>query len=298
MVLNDKTSTIPSTDKRFPAVCAAVKEGDLEKVRAALVLEKSTSFVTQAGRVVINGWELPQVLQTRVSSMLGRGEDVSALERFCLRLMKNPSWRSVEQLFPFLQHAGVPITKDGCFLAYKGVNKNYTDKHSGLFDNSPGRAHAMPRNRISDDPDVACHVGFHVGALAYAKDFASGGGRLVVCKVDPMNVVCVPKDASQQKIRVCSYRVVGNYADQLPSTILEEDWLEADDLGDVAEDTTVMVGTPREKNHKYDTMSADELFAQRPRDLQSYAVNQLMVVGLSRLALSKADLVEIILSNR
>ena len=52
----------------------------------------------------------------------------------------------------------------------------------------------------------------HVGALAYAITFCSGGGsRIVICEVDPENVVCVPYDCSQQKMRVCEYKVIGHH---------------------------------------------------------------------------------------
>jgi hypothetical protein len=128
--------------------------------------------------------------------------------------------RSVEQLWNFLQHSNIPLTTNGTFYAYKGVKSDYKDAHSGTIDNSPGAVNKMPRNKISDDPQKDCHFGFHVGALEYARGFSS---LVVVCEVDPEHVVCVPYHLSSQKMRVCEYKVVGNYGGPLPSIVIVPD---------------------------------------------------------------------------
>jgi hypothetical protein len=172
------------------------------------------------GQFTYNGASLPTELNQRVIKMATAGDDPTALFNFWERLQKNPSKRSVDQLFSFLSHQGIPFEKDGTFLAYKGVRSDLKDAHSGKFDNSPGNVHEMPRNQISDDPNHACHEGFHVGALAYASGFSQ---RVVICRVDPEHVVCVPYDASAQKMRVCKYEVIGFHNGQeLSSTVHTE----------------------------------------------------------------------------
>jgi hypothetical protein len=171
------------------------------------------------------GTELPKDINERITQMASNGEDPMPLLRFFERLQRNPSFRSVQQLYPFLKHKGIAITKDGCFFAYKGVNADYTDCHTSKISNVPGTVNKMPRNQISDDPQHACHEGFHVGARSHASGY---GKRMIVCKVDPEHVVCVPYDSSQQKMRVCEYKVVGNYGDDLPDTITDEDDLAPD----------------------------------------------------------------------
>jgi len=175
-------------------------------------------FTIEGETVFYNKERLPSDINARIIAMASKNEDPTPLFNFYERLQKNPSFRSVQQLYGFLQHSGIPLTPDGCFLAYKSVKYDYKDVHSSTFDNSPGKTNEMPRNKISDDPDLACHDGFHVGALSYAQTFHSGG-RIVVCKVDPENVVCVPKDESQRKMRVCKYTIIGNHnGEMLPST--------------------------------------------------------------------------------
>lgn len=195
-------------------------------------------FAVVDGVVRYDGKALPISLNQRIISMVTNGESPSSLFNFWERLQKNPSYRSVHQLWGFLEHANIPLTSNGCFLAYKSVRQDYKDYHSNLFDNSPGVTNEMPRNEISDDPDLACHEGFHVGALGYVSSFYPGG-RIVVCRIDPKDVVCVPKDARQQKVRVCKYTVIGNYGTDLPSTVFddppvveEDDEEEVDDIED------------------------------------------------------------------
>jgi hypothetical protein len=178
-------------------------------------------FSVDGNTVKYKGEELPSSLNKRILQMVSEGQDPAIFCKFWERLQKNPSFRSVGQLWGFLEHENLPLTSDGHFLAYKSVRTDYRDHHSGQFDNHPGVINEMPRNKISDDPDLTCHDGFHVGAYDYASQTWSNA-RIVICKVDPENVVCVPKDSSKQKMRVCKYEVIGNYGDKMPSTVIED----------------------------------------------------------------------------
>ncbi len=167
---------------------------------------------------------------------------------------------------------GIPITADGCFLAYKGVRADYKDVHSGIFDNSPGQSHEMDRAAVSDDPNYHCHFGFHVGSESYAKGF---GPKVVICKVDPEYVVCVPNDYECQKMRVCKYSVIGNYGCQLPSTVFEDE-------PEVTEAISFDV-------------SASELLSKSIEELRQMA--QKLVVGARHIQGGKLTLVSLIMSH-
>jgi len=179
---------------------------------------------TDGKTISLAGAVLPASLTTRIWTMAAAGESPAPLFAFYERLQRNPSHRSVQQLFNFLGHVGIPIEPDGTFLAYKGVRSDFLDAHSGTLSNVPGAILSMPRNQISDDPDYACHVGLHVGALSYAHDFSA---RVVVVRVDPEHVVCVPKDYESAKMRTCQYEVIGNWVgesnDSMPSTTYTPD---------------------------------------------------------------------------
>jgi len=85
--------------------------------------------------------------------------------------MSNPSMTSRNELFLFLEAANLPITEDGCFLAYKAVTSDFKDKHSRKFDNSPGVTLEMPRRDVDDNREQTCSYGFHAAAYEYAKGF-------------------------------------------------------------------------------------------------------------------------------
>jgi hypothetical protein len=125
--------------------------------------------------------------------------------------MENPSRRAVEELYLFLEHKHLPICEDGDFLAYKSVTNDYKDHHSGRFYNGVGEVLDMPRNAVCDDADVGCSYGFHAGSYEYASTFGGGDSRLVIVKINPADVVSVPKDCDCQKLRTSRYEVVKDF---------------------------------------------------------------------------------------
>lgn len=275
---------------------------------AALQSFLGDGFTATDGGISYHNVPLPESIVTRLHAMAGAGQDPSPLLRFYERLHKNPSFRSREQLHRFMQHLDIAIEPDGTFLAYKGVNSDYTDRHTGKVNNLPGARHVMDRNLVSDDPATACHYGFHVGALEYARGF---GSTVVICRVDPENVVCVPNDYSSQKMRVCEYEVVGEWSGQTLSQVSDpedlpgEDYdIELDDLDDpedevlepveeVCEPVFTKVAAP-----KLDRLDAKKLMQRSIEDLRRYASGRLKIHGASKIPGGKSALVSKILKIR
>lgn len=280
------------------------------------------AFTVRDDTIYYNGIALPSDLNRRIVAMASSNENPSPLFSFWERLQRNPSFRSVKQLWGFLNHSGIPLTQDGCFLAYKSVRDDFKDCHSGKFDNKPGSINEMPRNQISDDPNQACHEGFHVGALEYAQTFS--GSRIVVCKIDPEHVVCVPYDSSQQKMRVCRYEVIGNHGSELPSTVFMPDEHDPtadsqedpeldqmtdveiiaefdDDVGDCVKVTTTK--KPKKAKSKtsfakFDKMQSSDLMHLSIEELRRYAGKKLQIVGASKIPGGKVALVSAIMKTR
>jgi len=236
-VHDGKTYLVRSGAPNFAVLGKALRRGDEAAAVAALTTQGSVAawhprFTVEGGAVCFDRKPVTDGFGRRVLAMVAGGEDPQPLLRFYARLSRNPSWRSTQQLFDFLSHEHLPIEADGHFLAYKAVRRNFTDVYSGKVNNAVGQRPSMPRNQISDDADLACHVGFHVGALSYAQNFVkngqpsgdapmySGDGRIIVCRVDPEHVVCVPKDCSYAKVRVCEYFVAGLFGQALSSTTM------------------------------------------------------------------------------
>jgi hypothetical protein len=143
------------------------------------------------------------------------------LLKFAENLYSNPDPRVIEQLYKFLEHKHMPITDDGCFLAYKGVGGDYYSitggrikvikgkvNKEGQIWNGVGAHVIVERPQVCADPNVGCSSGLHVGSWEYANGFKSYQGHLMVVKVNPKHVCSVPHDCSWQKCRACEYEVI------------------------------------------------------------------------------------------
>jgi hypothetical protein len=326
VVFKGKSHVVQKGSPQFNALRKAIISEDWDAVPKNLTVEKSIKDWAK-GKFTLNdnvfsfeGNTLPSDLNGRIIAMATGGEDPTPLFKFWERLQRNPSMRSVLQLWPFLQHKGIPLTPEGKFLAYKGVKEDFKDAHSGTVDNKPGCVNKMPRNQISDDPNHACHEGYHVGDLSYAKSFAP---RVVICEVDPEHVVCVPYDESQRKMRVCEYKVIGQHnGSHLPSTTYKEDTTAFDTSERDADRDPAYVeetsepkksGKEKKKAHKAKKKAGKQLvknFAKLRNAsmpdlmnesldvLRAYAGHGLKIVGASKIPGGKPALVAVILKSR
>lgn len=211
------TRTIANTSPIYGTVVDAARRQDIDALETALKptpVKQVSDFEGVSkdsdGRIVYRGKVLDNALTRIINEMQTEGYDATPFINFLNRLMKNPSSRSVEQLYNFLSHGNFPITPDGYFLGYKGVRSDYKDVHSGRFLNTVGSVHSVPRNEVDDDPSKGCSYGFHVGTQDYARNW---GERMMIVKVDPANCVSVPHDCGHQKLRCCEYEVVSEFTE-------------------------------------------------------------------------------------
>lgn len=168
------------------------------------------------GVIYYKGIASNSVMADKILRLLEEGFDVSSWAFFMDNLLKNPSTSSRAQLYSFLSRCDLPITEDGHLLAYKKVRSDYMDCHTWSIDNSVGSLVEMPREEVSDDPNSPCSAGLHFCARGYLNNF--GGARTVVVKVNPADVVSIPKDGNFQKARCCKYEVVGELEDDSTAT--------------------------------------------------------------------------------
>ena len=174
-------------------------------------LDSEASIEVKDGSILFQGEVVHNLVVDRILSFMKEGLPYKPLIKFLGKLMENPSRRAVDELYSFLEHKNMPITVEGNFLAYKGVNSGFKDLHTGRFDNSVGQVLTMKRNSVCDNANEGCSSGFHAGSYNYAKGYASNGGNLMVVEINPADVVSVPHDCECQKLRTCEYKVVGHY---------------------------------------------------------------------------------------
>lgn len=223
------TNTHPNFDRIVAGVVAGdesvVELFDVSRVAAQRFERLSERVSVANGRVLFDGDEVDNSLTKQVVRFVDEGvEDFKPLVAFFEKVMTNPNEHSREQLFRWLQRHDFTIAEDGNFLAYKGVRTNATDEgvkyvsiHSGhaMVDgesfngnipNHIGAVVEMPRSVVQHDPSVGCHTGLHAGTWDYAHMFAQGAVLKVT--INPRDVVSVPTDCEDQKLRVCRYEVL------------------------------------------------------------------------------------------
>jgi hypothetical protein len=192
---------------------------DLEKLMHPQTLVDKIIEISKGQLQVINGTlhcrsvAIPttHAIFNWIQRYIEAGMPYDSLVAFLIRLVKNPSYRVRQDLLTFLEYGKLPITSDGYFLAYKKVSGTYKDIHSGTVDYSVGRKVAMPRCNVDDNPNNTCSAGLHVCSFDYLSHFGSTvnpTNRVVVCKIDPANVISIPTDYHNTKMRVCMLEVV------------------------------------------------------------------------------------------
>lgn len=213
VVIGNKPHTISRTHITYQKVVDAIKQGEWDKV-ADLIEPKKVVLNYGKGNVSVQGetlyWKgkpMHNALANRMISMLQDEFPIEPLVNFMENLMTNPSKQAVQELYGFLEKNNLPITPDGCFLAYKRVREDYKDIHSGTMLNAPGCTVEMERNEVDDNRNNTCSTGLHFCSESYLKSFS--GARTVIVKINPSDVVSIPSDYNDAKGRACRYEVVG-----------------------------------------------------------------------------------------
>ena len=203
-----------------------------EQVESAIQSSATAGKVTiENGEVFYNNKAIHNTLTERIIDMARQGFDIGYMVKFLENLMKNPSYRAVNELYGFLESGSIPITENGTFLAYKKIRNNWTDIHSGTFDNSIGAVCEMPRNMVDEDSSRTCSAGLHVCSYDYLAHFSrDNNDRVVICEINPADVVSIPADYNNTKMRVCKYTVIGEVEDYKESEILNNSFISTNDM--------------------------------------------------------------------
>ena len=201
---------ILNTLKSGGATIAQLNE--LSDVAVTIREFSSGKLSIEGGRVKYGDFVLDHTpLIQRMFDLMDEGQSFMPLVKFVENLMENPSKASVDQLYQFLDQHGLPITEDGCFLAYKAVTVDFMDKWTCEISNKVGETVSVPRNSVVDDPDQNCAAGLHCGSLKYVGWYGNGGDNIILVKVNPKDAVSVPSSEATDKLRVCEYTVVDHY---------------------------------------------------------------------------------------
>jgi acyl carrier protein len=205
-------------DNIIKAIKSGVKETVASLINPAKVVEDAVSETSEItyehGYVWYRGVQVNNYVVDKILALKRDGFDVTRLEKFLTRLYSNPNKEVIPYLYEFLEYGGQPITEDGKFLAFKRVRSNYTDIHSGKFDNSPGKIVEEARELVNSDRNTACARGLHFCSWEYLSHFGSASAktdRVVIVEIDPADVVMIPSDYNNTKARCCKYKVLYDF---------------------------------------------------------------------------------------
>lgn len=197
--------------KLFGSLLIAVNNKDEAEVLGIIDIANKVNEFSQGsvsirnGQVFVGDEEVSQLIAERILELYNNGLDFEYMAKFLENLMQNPSFTSRQELYLFLENGDCPITDDGRFLAYKWVRDDYYDTHTGRFSlNKPGAVIKMERGKVDDRRENTCSYGLHVCTHAYTKF----GERLMMVAVNPKDVVSVPSDYDNAKMRVSEYEVL------------------------------------------------------------------------------------------
>lgn len=221
--------------KTFNEIVDACKRGDSpetirELFNVGKVVVRHFNQITERvsvahGTLFFDGDPIDSALSAMILAFYAEGnQNFQPLVNFFEKLQANPNKHSREQLYTWMSKHRFGIMPDGDFVAYKGVHKvggaaedlyrsSSSGKaivngevHTGTIPTSPGVVVEMPRSEVNHDPRQGCSTGLHAGDWSYASGFATTTLRV---KINPRDVVSVPTDSGERKMRVCRYRVLG-----------------------------------------------------------------------------------------
>lgn len=227
-IVSGQTYNFGKTHPNYNKLITHLKNNNVEHFEAAYDIISHVNSYCEGyvncdhGSLNWNGITMPDMFTGTIIDMVRQGFPFEPMLNFLDNMSQNPSDHAIVELFDFMENKHMPITMDGCFLAYKAVGPNFMDLYSGSFDNSVGSVCEIPRNKVDNNRSNGCGKGLHVGAIDYAKSYGGidldddsgsddGGNQLVICKVNPRDVVSVPTDAKFQKLRTCRYEVVAKF---------------------------------------------------------------------------------------
>lgn len=223
------TSLVPNDHPKFDDIVKTLTEngsedevrdlidGPLNQIKVFVALSERVSL--KGNKLFFDGDRLKGALSKHIIRMSKDGLNPAPFVKFMEKLATNPSEKSREDLFRWLKDRNFTITEDGDFLAYKGVHRDGSSVHAGYgirngeevngnIKNEIGDVIEMPRSQVDDNSNIGCSHGLHAGTREYAEGFAPYDGIVVTVSINPRDVVSVPTDAGDEKLRVCRYKVI------------------------------------------------------------------------------------------
>lgn len=207
--------TIGKDHPNFTKVKEAIAAKEFDRIvplldRASGLKEwaRQYGFEFVHGTISLHGRQFSQSVGEKALAMMDDEQSGKPLLHFLMKVDENPSKVARDELLLFCVANDFLIHESGDIISFKGIRGDYMDLYSGKVSNHVGAVLSMPRNAVDDSRDRACSYGFHTGSWEYASNYGRGGGRVMTTRVNPKDVVSIPYDSGNQKMRTCRYEVI------------------------------------------------------------------------------------------
>lgn len=259
VLLDGRTIAIPRSHANFDGILEATLAGTVDELRE-LIDVKATVANWANGKITVidrelryNGVPLNTSLTRKIIDFVRDGDERLAepLCNFLDKVQQNPSFRAVSGLYDWVAASEMPIHPDGDILAWKIVKPDFHDYYSGKFDHSPGKVVEQPRNQCDENPDQTCSAGIHFCSFKYLPSYGvSGEKKIMLVKINPADVVAIPREYDTAKGRCCKLTVLQEvptpedffptrtvYFEPAPKFEVGQKWKDCD--GDIMEITDI-----------------------------------------------------------
>lgn len=252
-LINGELYTASSDHPAYAEIRKGVLDGDVsvaDKFDVSKVVSEKFARVSErvtlvGGNLYFDGDPEPdKEFEAQVLRFLdGEEDDWKPLVAFREKVAQNPEAHSREQAYRWLNKHNFPIAEDGDVIAYKGVAVGDDGKYlsinsgkarvngeviTGRIPQEVGDVVEMPRSEVQHDPRRGCHTGLHAGTWEYASNF--GRGATLKVKINPRDIVSVPTDSGEAKVRVSRYTVLDATEAPVEALVYRESYY--DDYGD------------------------------------------------------------------
>jgi hypothetical protein len=239
--IDNNVHNIGESHPNFTEILEKLNNKDYDGIEHLVDIPRTIEKFSQ-NRITVDGEnvyygdsKVHNVVVDRILEFSKKGYPSDSLVLFLENLLENPSKETIEELYLFMETGNMPITEDGCFLAYKKVTDEFKSFHAcpdgSRLDHSIGKTVSMPRENVDSDRYRTCSNGLHFCSLSYLKQFYVNSGKVIVVKINPKDVCAIPSDYSNTKGRTCSYEVIAEYTaeDKHEKEAFEDSYVETND---------------------------------------------------------------------
>lgn len=215
--VNGKSYSLSPGAYYYPSALEAAKCRDYDKLIEAINLDqavksKSNGKVSfEDGILRYNGSYIDNKLSRRVLQLISEGYRLEPFIKFMDLCYQNPNPTVVDNLYDFMETSGIMLDEEGWVVGWKKVNSDGYDLHSGKVLYEVGKTVKIDRSSCDERTANSCSYGLHVGSKNYSESFHSGVGKILLVRLNPKNVVCVPEYSQWEKLRTCEMEVLEEF---------------------------------------------------------------------------------------